>query len=179
MRSDGAPDNAVDRTTAFTYYARGGLRSVEAPDPMWPTSPLSVTPPTRPTASDRTGMPGLVTDALAKTEVCVSTPSFGLVARLVDRDAKVSTYGDSERDKLLAATDPGRRRRLHLVTTCPSCAHPAAGTRASSASHPTPPPPTKHTLAGSPPGNLRTSFGHRDGRVEVVQIRAMRARTLL
>ncbi|PLS76440.1 MAG: hypothetical protein CYG61_02075 [Actinobacteria bacterium] len=101
----GTPSGA-DRTTAFGYYDRGGLRSLDGPR----TDVADVTTfgdPSDPTygAYDRTGMPTRLTDAVGKTKTWAYTP-YGKVAKLVDRDGRATTTVYDERDNALRVTDP-------------------------------------------------------------------------
>jgi len=105
-RADGSGTPAgADRTTAFAYYARGGLGSIDGPR----TDEADITTfgdPGDPTYGgyDRTGMPLRLTDALDKTRTLAYTP-YGLVANLVDRDEAVTTSRYDERDNLTEAKD--------------------------------------------------------------------------
>ncbi|HUP69506.1 MAG TPA: polymorphic toxin-type HINT domain-containing protein [Acidimicrobiales bacterium] len=100
----GAPSGA-DRTTSFTYYSRGGIKSIDGPrgdvadvtafgDPADPTYG----------GYDRTGMPGRLTDALGKTKTLEYTP-YGLVASSLDRDQRITTNAYDERDNLTETKD--------------------------------------------------------------------------
>lgn len=97
--AEGTPDADRDRTTAFTYHANGSLASINGPR-------ADVQDLTRYDSYDRTGQPGVITDAENKTKTFAYSP-YGVVLSLTDRDGRVTTSRYDQRDNLISATVPG------------------------------------------------------------------------
>lgn len=110
-----APSTApstTDRATSFTYYSRGGLRSIDGPRPGDDVVDRTVWGNDLATDAyggyDRTGMPTRVVDALGKAKTLAYTP-YGMTAKVVDRDNNTTTSRFDERDNLVEVTDPQSR----------------------------------------------------------------------
>jgi RHS repeat-associated protein len=107
--SSTSPDSLpslTDRAVAFSYYERGGLRTVDgartdiADVTTW-GDPADLTYG----GYDRAGMPTRVTDALGKTKTFAFTP-YGQVGKVTDRDGRISASRFDEADNLREVSDP-------------------------------------------------------------------------
>lgn len=103
---DGSASSA-DRTSAFGYYTRGALKTIDGP--RTDVNDVTTYGDTADTAFggyDRSGQPTKIVDASGKTKTFTYTP-YGTVTSSTDRDGRVTTSRYDERDNLIAATVPG------------------------------------------------------------------------
>ncbi|MDQ3569872.1 MAG: AHH domain-containing protein [Actinomycetota bacterium] len=105
------PPSATDRSTAFTYYARGGLHSIDGPrTDVADVTTWGDTADATYGGYDRTGQPTRITDALNKVKTFAYTP-YGARAKVTDRDGRSSTAKYDERDNVVEASDPAGHTR--------------------------------------------------------------------
>jgi RHS repeat-associated protein len=102
---DGAP-SANDRTTAFTYYGKGALKSVDGPrNDVTDITTYGTTIDATYGAYDHTGQPLSVTDAAGKTSNYSYTP-YGPMSQLIDRQGRTTKTVYDERNNLVKKIDP-------------------------------------------------------------------------
>lgn len=110
FRPDGAAD-ANDRTTSFTHYGSGALKTVNGPRTDIVPDDVTTYGDTNDAAFGgyhRTGQPQQIVDALAvgKTKTFRYTP-YGPIGKVVDRDNRTTLNKYDGRDNLVETIDAG------------------------------------------------------------------------
>lgn len=101
----GSADPANDRTTTFTYYSRGSLRTINGPrTDVTDVTTFGNTADATYGGYDRTGLATTLTDADGKSKTFDYTP-YGVVGSSTDRDGRTTKTLYDERDNAKEVTD--------------------------------------------------------------------------
>ncbi|MCA1832856.1 MAG: hypothetical protein LC750_09050 [Actinobacteria bacterium] len=108
-KNDGTADGTNDRTTTFTYYTRGGLKTSDGPrSDVADVTTYGDTADATYGGYDRTGQPPTIKDAQNKTTTVTYSP-YGPVQKTIDRDGRVTMARYDDRDNPVESVDPSGR----------------------------------------------------------------------